>query len=872
MTKHAFTRFWLCLPYLLFCLLLAAPQASMALAATDDAPAAAAADKNGADNQQQDDEQEEEELQEPESMASKLRMEAEVAKQNAETTAADDAVWEEALQQNQMELKNMELEAQEIGEQLKDIISPLKLSLADTDASARRLFALATAHQMEPLMLEAIDQRGLLMAGSLRQQMQPLQTARDVVAEILSALEQVKKTLPAQGTLRRNSEEARTWNQIGTVERKIKTINTRLTQALEPADRLLASLDKMHTEINAYIPSLWQTHYLSMPSRFFEPEAWKDIQGRWEKSLQNFSLRMNTEFPRTQTAWQALGLRFVNVLLLGLLILFFTNRRLRLSEQRGNMKPEARRRILAGLFAQFTGLALLAASFSAQGEHFRGLLTLGSLFVIAGEMSLAWILRRLSIEKASKLTPLWPVYITSCSAVIICYPQFPIAVLSLSWIVLGLFFTLMLRRINLSAVPVVERNELHIHQIMLWISLGIATIGWPRMGILLLMMTNCILISTQLIIALMQLLNRSSEASDRGLAAEKSVFASITAAFVAPMLILLVLGGVVVWITAMPGGSTLLLHYLSAGVHVGSASFNFFNLFFILSAFYITRAAITAARAFLNRMSLSSRRLDTSLIPPMQTAITYGLWTLFALLALRALGFSLQNLAVIAGGLSVGIGFGMQNIVNNFFSGLILIFSRTLHEGDVIDVGDLQGTVRKISIRATMIETFDNAVIFVPNSEFVSNRLINWTRNGRLVRREVAVGVAYGTDPKLVEKLLLEVAQDVQTVVRRPQPCVLFMDFADSTLNFVLRYWADISNTTDAASIIRHKIVDVFAKNQVEIAFPQLDVHLFQTATPVPEQLPGQDPAQDGGQEEGQPSAESEQGNAGRPAPTPAAA
>lgn len=114
----------------------------------------------------------------------------------------------------------------------------------------------------------------------------------------------------------------------------------------------------------------------------------------------------------------------------------------------------------------------------------------------------------------------------------------------------------------------------------------------------------------------------------------------------------------------------------------------------------------------------------------MQTGITYGLWTLFALFTLKALGFGLENLAVIAGGLSVGIGFGMQTIVNNFLSGLILIFSRTLHEGDVIDVGNLQGVVRKISVRATTVETFDNAIIFVPNSEFVSNRLINWTRNG----------------------------------------------------------------------------------------------------------------------------------------------
>ena len=304
-------------------------------------------------------------------------------------------------------------------------------------------------------------------------------------------------------------------------------------------------------------------------------------------------------------------------------------------------------------------------------------------------------------------------------------------------------------------------------------------------------------------------------------------YGALALAFIPPIVLLLILCGMVLWVIAMPGGALLLWHYLGTGVQVGSASFNVVHLILIVSVFYITRAAITASRSFLNRVASQSYKIDKTLIPPMQTGITYGLWTLFALFTLKALGFGLENLAVIAGGLSVGIGFGMQTIVNNFLSGLILIFSRTLHEGDVIDVGNLQGVVRKISVRATTVETFDNAIIFVPNSEFVSNRLINWTRNGRIVRREVAIGVAYGTDPKLVERLLVEVAQSVPQIVRRPQPFVLFMDFADSTLNFVLRYWSDIGTATDAASAIRHRIVEVFAEHQVEIAFPQIDVHVI---------------------------------------------
>ena len=111
---------------------------------------------------------------------------------------------------------------------------------------------------------------------------------------------------------------------------------------------------------------------------------------------------------------------------------------------------------------------------------------------------------------------------------------------------------------------------------------------------------------------------------------------------------------------------------------------------------------------------------------------------------LSALGFSLTSIAVVAGGLSVGIGFGLQNIINNFVSGLLVIFGQTLREGDVIDVGGVNGIVRRINIRSTQVETFDNAVIFVPNAEFLSGKLTNWTRNGRMVRQEVAVGVATG--------------------------------------------------------------------------------------------------------------------------------
>ena len=175
----------------------------------------------------------------------------------------------------------------------------------------------------------------------------------------------------------------------------------------------------------------------------------------------------------------------------------------------------------------------------------------------------------------------------------------------------------------------------------------------------------------------------------------------------------------------------------------------------------------------------------------------------------------------------MGIGFGMQAIVNNFLSGLILIFSRTLQEEDVVEVGGLIGTVRKISVRATTVETRDHAVIYVPNAEFVSSRLVNWTRNSRSVCRAVKVGVAYGTDTELVSQLLLGAIKNIPHVLTWPAPSVAFTEFGSSTLDFELRFWvSDFIHGGSAPSAARFAIEKNFRQHNVEIFFPQLNIHL----------------------------------------------
>ena len=202
-----------------------------------------------------------------------------------------------------------------------------------------------------------------------------------------------------------------------------------------------------------------------------------------------------------------------------------------------------------------------------------------------------------------------------------------------------------------------------------------------------------------------------------------------------------------------------------------------------------------------------------------------------ALVGLKLTGISFAGLAIVAGALSVGIGFGLQNIVNNFVSGLILLFERPIKSGDFVTVGAVEGTVKTISIRSTEIETLDRQNVIVPNSELVSQQVTNWVLHDPVGRLTLDIGVAYGSDVEKVREVLLEVATSSDYVVTdgisAPKPKVLFMTFGDSSLNFELRVWIkQIRRRFDATSDLHFGIDKAFREHDITIPFPQRDLHV----------------------------------------------
>jgi small-conductance mechanosensitive channel len=263
-------------------------------------------------------------------------------------------------------------------------------------------------------------------------------------------------------------------------------------------------------------------------------------------------------------------------------------------------------------------------------------------------------------------------------------------------------------------------------------------------------------------------------------------------------------------------------------VNLGKLPITLWLILYLIILFTLLFYASGKMKQWLSDRLLARRVVDVGLRHAIGSILRYVTLFLGFIIILQSAGIDLSALTILTGAVGIGIGLGLQNITNNFISGLIILFERPIKIGDRIEIGDIKGDVMRISARATIVMTNDNIAVIVPNSDFVSSKVINWSFPNPNVRFGFPVGVSYDSDPDQVRELLLKVAASHPGVLKEPISDVLFQEFGESELKFILRVWT--REFTHKPNVLRSElnygIIKVFKEHGIEMPFPQREVHI----------------------------------------------
>jgi small-conductance mechanosensitive channel len=275
------------------------------------------------------------------------------------------------------------------------------------------------------------------------------------------------------------------------------------------------------------------------------------------------------------------------------------------------------------------------------------------------------------------------------------------------------------------------------------------------------------------------------------------------------------------------------------GVSLGGTRITPSAILTVILVFALVILLTRLVQAALKGTVLPRTRLDTGAQNAIAAGVGYVGVAVAGLVAINAAGIDLTTLAFVVSALSIGIGFGLRNVIENFVAGLILLIERPISEGDWIEVGGNMGIVKQISVRSTVIETFDRQQLIVPNGDFITGTVTNWTRGSQVGRAVVTVGVGFGSDTRRVQQILLEIARAQEGVMSFPEPAVDFMGFGSDALEFRVRaILYDVNTLVAVKTEMHHRIVERFREEGIEIPFAQREIWLRNPEALVPARAP----------------------------------
>jgi potassium-dependent mechanosensitive channel len=471
-----------------------------------------------------------------------------------------------------------------------------------------------------------------------------------------------------------------------------------------------------------------------------------------------------------------------------------------------------------GIFLMITGLSIFSAKFYTTPLEIQLLELIALLMISMGILDLSWVIRR-KPEKKKLIQPFTSFFILYTIAMFLRFSGAKDALIAIALLpTLTVVGFCLVRKLK---IPYSSFDKTLIFSILFFCIayFGLIVCGFYSFVVVLILIAFLTLNGILLGIAFASLAHNCAE-NDENVSGTR--------------LFLVVLGIPLIWILLINFFTYLIadlfhvrhlvMRYIYTEVSWNGIGISIMEIAQCIILFFIVRALVYTVYLI---CKLKTGKDDNDIQHPLGAVISYALWALYVLFVLKIVGVNYTSIMVVLGGMSVGVGFALQHIVENFISGLILIFGKELRPGNVIELKNFSGTITKVNIRATVLRTRENSLITIPNSLILSSEVKNWSLNRKNVRSEVSISIKYGENIENIKKFLLESANSTEQVMDKPAPQVKLVNFGDHAMIFSLRIWIkSVWKRSSVQSDLREKIAETFHKNKIEFAFQHLDVCL----------------------------------------------
>jgi len=649
----------------------------------------------------------------------------------------------------------------------------------------------------------------------------PLKEKKDLLARTKREYSTIR-TIRTQGAGEKYAEGTQESLQDTAVDfrdlkRDVSEVKDEVDKALLTADNLIAQVQKaLDLDVDHYIEIL--TEY------YFAPSGGLLTLRGWDMLTSDMAEWSNNcvRFWRPLLTWVEWGDFFLYLVAYALVFLMAGRLFGRYLSKRGVVEIDGYKRYLTGWRFFSVALAVLLAARSTIFTNnmlvamvWVSLMTLGLT-----RISTAFLSARDGHDDEGRLADsplftLWALFAAGEAIEVLNIPASGINCFWLAALCLAIWRLMILRK--RACIPG-ERSSIGWSVWLLTLFAVLTPFGWGAQTLIMSQAWYMLLLTFYLGAALRPVVMGLASAGDEGGGDPAARRSYVTLAY--PFLLTVMYFLYVAWVLTFMGGPGFMDYVLALSVKVGQASISLEAIGYLFIAFFLVRLALSWFKSFLEMASYRGKKVDAALAHTINTVLSYVMWVAFVIAGMGLFGLSLSALTWIASGLSVGIGFGLKDIVNNFISGLIIMFGGSIKKGDILQQGKNLGEVVHVSVRNTTMRTMENTIVIIPNSSFLKGEIINYSYQDAKMRLAIPVSVAPGTKLKKVKKILLEVAKENPDVLSKPKPDVLFQGFSQFGLDFTLYVW--IGNYMQKFKIINDMTWEIdqkFQENKIIIAF-----------------------------------------------------